>query len=93
MGYTVWPDEARLLRDFARQHRGNDVLIRQATEGLAILKRTPREHSGRIRKLPDGRYRYRHGRCRIRPWIDEAASTVVVIKMVPRDASTYRGIR
>ena len=92
MGYEIWPDEARLMHEFARAHRGNDALIRQAAEGLAILKHTPREHTGRIKKLPDGRYRYRHGRCRIVYRIDEAASTVVIIRIAQREAGTYRDL-
>ena len=92
MCYAIRPNEEQLLAEVRRKHRGDDLFVKQVTEGLQRLESSPYAYIRRIRKLPKGRYRYRHGRCRIIYRIDEQERTVDILAIRPRDESTYRDL-
>ena len=90
MCYAIRPNEEQLVAEIRRKHRGDNLFVQQAIEGLQRVKCSPYAYIRRIRKLPEGRYRYRHGRCRIIYRIDEQERTVEILAIRPRDESTYR---
>ena len=92
MPYSVKPDEQQLLQHTERRHRGDPHFMAQVREGLDALKRDPRQFMRRIKKLPDGRYRYRHGRCRIVYSINEDERSVRISQIALRDEATYRDL-
>ena len=92
MCYAIRPNEEQLLAEIPRKRRRDNLFVQQVTEGLQRLKCSPYAYIGRIRKLPKGRYRYRHGRCRIIYRIDEQERTVEILAIRPRDESTYRDL-
>jgi len=92
MSYRLTPEPQELLDTLRREHGTGHVLVKQAEAGLAILGDTPTQWSKRIRRLPGGVYRYRHGRCRIVYEIDEDAQLVSILYVGLRDEATYRDL-
>ncbi len=60
MSCEITPDPADILAALRREHGGQQPLLRQASQGLAILAETPYSCSKRIRKLSGNIY-YRYG--------------------------------
>ncbi|MFQ6098054.1 MAG: type II toxin-antitoxin system RelE/ParE family toxin [Armatimonadota bacterium] len=90
--YRIEPDLDVLLGRVRRKYQGNQRFISAVEEGLRILSETPRAFSHRIAKLPKGRYRYRHGRCRIIYRIDDDRMLVRILKIDLRSETTYEDL-
>jgi mRNA-degrading endonuclease RelE of RelBE toxin-antitoxin system len=85
--------EDRWVQAVRRKRRGDADFIQRFEEALPIIRGDPYGRS-EIRIIPlrhplKGRFRYKHGRCRIIYSINEERRTVRLLRVEPRDEGTY----